>query len=154
MSAQLEALHRVRPLRLGDLPEVLAIERVAYEFPWSEGIFRDCLRVGYECYVAVDSGDEVLGYGLLSLALNDAHVLNLCVSPKHRREGIASLLMEHMMRRARHACADSLLLEVRPTNSAAVALYRNLGFRRVGLRKRYYPAIHGREDALVLAKTL
>lgn len=154
MSAAPEAAHRVRRLTLADLPQVLEIERTAYQFPWSEGIFRDCLRVGYHCFVATDLTDRVLGFALVSIAAGEAHVLNLCVHPQRRRNGVASLLLEHMLDAAARSRADNLLLEVRPSNTAALALYAAHGFERVGLRKRYYPAATGREDAILLEKQI
>lgn len=154
MSAEPEAVCHVRRLVMADLPSVLAIERASYDFPWSEGIFRDCLRVGYRGFAAVDLGGNLMGYALLSVAVGDAHVLNLCVGPEYRRQGVASQLLAQMTRQARRERADTLLLEVRPSNEGAIALYEGLGFNQVGLRKRYYPAVNGREDALLLAKAI
>lgn len=154
MSAEPRAAIRVRPLTVSDLPEIMPIERSAYEFPWSEGIFRDCLRVGYRCHVATDLGDRVMGYSLLSIAAGEAHVLNLCVDPQRRRQGVASLLLENMMRVARKGNAETIMLEVRPSNKGAIALYYGEGFERVGVRRRYYPAAGGREDAMLLSRVL
>ena len=154
MSAEPQARVNVRALTTADLPEVLASERAAYDYPWSEGGFRDCMRVGYRCLAAVDMAGNVLGYGLLSVTVDEAHVLNVCVGPLYRRRGVATLLLEHMARLARGERAATMLLEVRPSNAGALALYRRLGFERVGVRKRYYPAAHGREDALLLARPL
>lgn len=152
MSAEPKAVVEVRTLTTADLPQVLEIERAAYDFPWSEGVFRDCMRVGYRCLAASDLAGNVLGYGLLSVAAGEAHVLNLCVGPLYRRRGVATTLLEHMGRLARREFADCLLLEVRPSNTAALALYRRHGFERIGVRKRYYPAPDGREDALLLVR--
>lgn len=154
MSAELQAVCHVRRLVTADLPEVLAIERSAYDYPWSEGIFRDCLRVGYRGFAAVDPAGRLMGYALLSVAVGDAHVLNLCVGPLYRRRGVAMRLLEQMIRQARRERADTLMLEVRPSNKAALALYDRMGFDRVGMRKRYYPAANGREDALLLARAI
>lgn len=154
MSAEPQATCQVRKLTLADLPQVLVIERAAYEFPWSDGIFRDCIRVGYRCFVATDMADHVLGYSLLTVAAGEAHVLNLCVDPQRRREGVASYLLHHMMRVARQGNAESIMLEVRPSNKSAIALYYGEGFERTGVRKRYYPAAQGREDAFLLSKIL
>lgn len=154
MSAEPKAVFGVRTLTVADLPEVLAIERAAYEFPWSEGVFRDCMRVGYRCLAATGLAGNLLGYSLLSMAVGEAHVLNLCVAPPYRRQGVATMLLGHMAGIARRERADKLSLEVRPSNTAALALYRRLGFERIGCRKRYYPAVGGREDALLLARTI
>jgi len=154
MSAEPEATCQVRQLATKDLPQVLVIERSAYEFPWSEGIFRDCLRVGYSCFVATDLADRVLGYSLLSIAAGEAHVLNLCVDPNKRRTGVASYLLHNMIRAAQQGNAESIMLEVRPSNKGAIALYYGEGFERVGVRRRYYPSADGREDAFLLSKIL
>lgn len=154
MSAEPQAICHIRRLLMADLPEVLAIERAAYDFPWSEGIFRDCLRVGYHGLAACDVGGRLMGYALLSLAVCDAHILNLCVAPLHRRQGVAGLLLEQMIHNARRQGADNLMLEVRPSNRGAVALYRRHDFDEVDVRRRYYPAHNGREDALLMARAL
>lgn len=154
MSAEPQAICQLRWLRITDLPEVLKIERAAYDFPWSEGVFRDCLRVGYHGFAACDLTDGLIGYALLSAGVSEAHILNLCVAPMARRQGVATLLLEQMVRQARRAGADTILLEVRPSNRGAVTLYERNGFNRVDLRKRYYPAANGREDALLLARAI
>lgn len=154
MSAEPKAIFQVRPLSVTDLPEVLAIERGAYEFPWSEGVFRDCMRVGYRCLAATDLVGDLIGYGLLSVAVGEAHILNVCVAPPYRRQGVATMLLEHMTEIARREHVFKILLEVRPSNIAALSLYRRLGFERAGRRKRYYPATGGREDALLLARAV
>lgn len=148
------AAWRARAMRRADLPAVMAIERASYQFPWSEGVFRDCLRVGYGCWVALDDEDRVAGYGLMSTAVDEAHVLNLCVSPACRRRGLGTFLLTHLICEAARARMVRILLEVRPSNAEALGLYRAQGFSPVGRRKRYYPAHDGREDAIVLARRL
>lgn len=140
-------------MRMQDLAAVMAIERVAYEFPWTEPIFRDCLRAGYDCYV-YDSQQGVLGYGIMSLGAGECHLLNICIHPDHRRQGLASRLIEELLEHARRKRASLALLEVRVSNEIACRLYMRLGFNEIGLRKHYYPARRGREDALVLARDL
>lgn len=141
-------------MRPDDLTAVLAIERSSYGFPWSKGIFLDCLRMGYSCWVATDRVGEILGYALMSLAAQEAHILNICISPDHRRQGVASFLLQHLIGVARRMDTRTLFLEVRPSNNGAVSLYYAFGFSRVGRRRDYYPALHGREDALVLSLEL
>lgn len=143
---------RARDMRRADLRAVMDIERRSYGFPWSEGVFRDCLRIGYECRVAIDADDAIIGYGLLSTAVDEAHILNLCVDPDHRRQGVARYMLEHLLDVAASAGMRTMLLEVRPSNIAALDLYSSLGFSQIGLRKNYYPATGGREDAMVLAR--
>lgn len=131
----------------------MAIERVAYEFPWTEPIFRDCLRAGYYCYV-YDGSHGVLGYGIMSLGTGECHLLNICIHPDYRGQGFAARLIEELLAHARRKRASLALLEVRVSNEAAYRLYTRLGFNEIGLRKNYYPARRGREDALVLARDL
>ena len=148
---------RMRVMREEDLDAVMAIERRAYEFPWTIGIFRDCLRAGYGAWLLErpDRGDPVLvGYGVLSVAAGEAHVLNLCTAPEARRSGHARRMLRELARQAQARGAQRLFLEVRPSNPHAVALYHDEGFNESGRRPRYYPARGGREDAIVMAREL
>ena len=136
-----------------DLPLVSDIERRSYEFPWSHGVFRDCLLAGYHC-VVLDRGDRVAGYGILSVAAGEAHILNLCVDPNYRSHGYGERLLDQVLLRARSSDVREIFLEVRPSNQTALALYRKKGFHQVANRPAYYQAQEGREDAAVLAKKL
>jgi ribosomal-protein-alanine N-acetyltransferase len=136
-----------------DLPAVQRIEQAAHIFPWSERVFQDCIRSGYYLDGAYD-GPKLLGFSVVMPILNEWHLLNLCVDPKRQRRGIGRLLLEYMIEQARKSEVDSLWLEVREGNAAARQLYAAYGFEQVGLRKAYYPAKQGREDALVLMRTL
>ena len=133
----------------GDVSDVHAIEEDSYPFPWSRGIFSDCLRVGYRCHVLTED-DEVRGYAIVSYALDECHLLNLCIHPERRRAGLAGILLEHLLREARLAVTSRMFLEVRPSNQAAMALYRRYGFRVIGRRPGYYPDEGGREDAMIM----
>lgn len=144
---------RLRPMRAPDVPEVVAIESAAYQFPWSEGIFRDCLRVGYVCRV-VTCGREVVGYGVMSVGAGEAHILNLCVAEGFRCRGVGRRLLLCLLERAGAAGMGEAFLEVRPSNTAAIRLYQALGFEQVGTRRGYYQAVNGREDAAVLKRAL
>lgn len=143
----------IRPMLDEDIDAVHAVEQRAYEFPWSAGIFSDCLRVGYCCWV-LQSGAALAGYGIMSVAAEESHILNVCVAPEARRRGFARGLMRHLLATATRHGARIAYLEVRPSNAAAIKLYSDLGFRHVGTRRGYYPATHGREDALVLSTPL
>ncbi len=143
----------IRPMHELDVPVVVAIERVAYQFPWSEGIFRDCLRVGYVCRV-IDVGGEMAGYGIMSVGGGEAHILNVCISDEYRGRGFARKMMLYLLDRARAAGMHEAFLEVRPSNTAAAGLYHSLGFEQVGVRRGYYQATVGREDAAVLRRVL
>ena len=143
----------IRPMRHEDLPHVSDIERRSYEFPWSHGVFRDCLLAGYQCIVLERDGD-VSGYGILSVAAGEAHILNLCVEPAYRSHGYGERLLDELLFRARTSSVREIFLEVRPSNENALALYKKKGFYQVANRPAYYQASEGREDAAVLAKKL
>lgn len=143
----------LRPMTVADLDAVMEIEKDAYPYPWTLGIFRDCLHVGYCCWVYTQA-EEILAYGVMSIAAGESHLLNLCVRGSARRSGLGTTMLRHLVQLAGRHGADVVLLEVRPSNVAAVDLYRNLGFNEVGIRKNYYPADDGREDALVMARQL
>jgi ribosomal-protein-alanine N-acetyltransferase len=143
----------LRPMLVADLTAIMAIERRCYPHPWTRPIFNDCLRVGYSCWVAERQG-IIEGYGVVSIAAGESHLLNLCVRPESRRQGIGNRLLCHLIALARRHEAEVIFLEVRPSNSAACRLYREAGFNELGTRKDYYPAGAGREDALILAREL
>ncbi|MEL7310923.1 MAG: ribosomal protein S18-alanine N-acetyltransferase [Pseudomonadota bacterium] len=141
-------------MRHEDVDVVARIESQSYRFPWSLGIFRDCLLAGYHCLV-VDQQAEVRAYGVLSMAAGEAHVLNVCVAPAFRRQGYGMMLLNEMIRVARESRIRRIFLEVRPSNLAATSMYHALGFTTIGRRSNYYKAENnGREDALVLSLTL
>ena len=143
----------IRPMRVADVAEVVALERASYQFPWSEGIFRDCLRVGYVCRVMTVSR-QVMAYGVMSLGAGEAHILNLCVGEQFRCRGVGKRLLLSLVERATLAGMGEAFLEVRPSNTAAIRLYLSLGFEHVGMRRGYYQAAGGREDAAVLKRIL
>jgi ribosomal-protein-alanine N-acetyltransferase len=143
----------IRPMHELDVPVVAAIERSAYQFPWSEGIFRDCLRVGYVCRV-VDVDGDLGGYGIMSVGAGEAHILNVCIRDEYRSRGYARKILSYLLERARAAGMHEAFLEVRPSNVAAARLYHSLGFEQVGIRRGYYQATVGREDAAVLRRIL
>ncbi|HHM06476.1 MAG TPA: ribosomal-protein-alanine N-acetyltransferase [Gammaproteobacteria bacterium] len=145
------SVHRIRVMREADLDAVLAIERAAYEFPWTAGIFRDCLRAGHLCRVMYDQWG-IFAYAVMSVGAGEAHLLNICVATGRRRRGYAGELLGVMVRLAQKLGGDTLFLEVRPSNAAARRLYAALDFNEVGYRLNYYPARRGREDAIILAK--
>ncbi len=143
----------IRPMNELDIAVVGVIERAGYQFPWSEGIFRDCLRVGYVCRVAEVDGD-LAGYGIMSVGAGEAHILNVCIREEYRCRGLARKMLLYLLDRARSAGVYEAFLEVRPTNTVAARLYHSLGFEQVGVRKGYYQAVAGREDAQVLRRVL
>ncbi len=142
-----------REMLLEDIPEIMDIENSIYSHPWSQGIFSDCIGVGYNCWVYIEQ-NILLAYGLVSVAVGEAHILNLCVSPDVQGKGFGKLMLYKLMQLAEERDADSIFLEVRESNLVAQDLYDKEGFNRIGIRKAYYPAVGGREDALVYAKEL
>jgi len=154
MSAVLRSLAPdFRPMSESDVDAVLAIEQRAYPFPWTRGNFKDCLAAGYRCEVAEQDGNLV-AYSVLSSGAGEGHVLNCCVAPAHQGRGIGRELMRRMMADAKAFGIATLFLEVRPSNRRAIDLYEHLGFEAIGLRRGYYPAADGREDALVMRREL
>jgi ribosomal-protein-alanine N-acetyltransferase len=145
---------RLAPLSLEWLDAVLAIEKVAYSHPWSRGNFIDTLAAGYQTQVLL-GGDEVIGYYVAMLGVDEAHLLNLTVAPAFQRQGWARVLLDALGLWARGRGAQWLWLEVRVSNLRAQKIYAAHGFQRVGVRKRYYPAAAGtREDAIVMSLRL
>ena len=129
------------------------IERRNYDFPWSDGIFRDCLKANYTCQLVI-CDDETIGYGIMQVAADEAHILNLCIDEPFQRQGFARVLLEHLIDLAIRKAARSVFLEVRPSNPRAKALYEKSGFNEIGARKGYYDCAGGREDAIVMARYL
>jgi ribosomal-protein-alanine N-acetyltransferase len=142
-----------RPMRQEDLAEVIDIECRSYPFPWTQTIFSDCLHAGYSCWVCTRAG-IIEGYGIISVAIGESHLLNLCVREESRSCGVGRKMLRHLISIARRHDADILFLEVRVSNLPARKLYENEGFNELGTRRAYYPLDEGREDALILARTL
>ncbi|QMU62683.1 MAG: ribosomal-protein-alanine N-acetyltransferase [Gammaproteobacteria bacterium] len=136
-----------------DLPAVMEIEHRSYDFPWTEGIFHDCMRFGYSSWVT-EIDRDIIGYAVMSLAVQECHILNLCIDPKLQGQGIGRRLLLELLDIARVREADTAFLEVRPSNVQALSLYFSEGFNEIGSRRDYYPAKFGREDAVILAKAL
>jgi ribosomal-protein-alanine N-acetyltransferase len=153
MSAVLKDLPELQPMREADLAEVLAIENAIYTHPWTHGNFADSVRAGYECWTYRMNG-ELVGYFILMAAAGEAHLLNLSIAEWHQRRGHGSALLHEAIAIARRRGAKNIFLEVRPSNRGAQDLYARFGFRRIAVRRDYYPANFGREDALVFSLPL
>ncbi|MCW8830377.1 MAG: ribosomal protein S18-alanine N-acetyltransferase [Gammaproteobacteria bacterium] len=141
-----------RTMHHDDLKQIMEIEVQAYSHPWTIGIFRDCVR-GHRCWVAMQD-DVIAGYGVLMMAPGESHVLNLCVKPGQQRKGIGRALLRLLMEKSEQSGVDMILLEVRRSNQSAIDLYQSEGFHELGVRKAYYPADNGREDAIIFARYL
>ena len=149
MSAQLDRATTYRKLSDADLDQVLSIENAVHLHPWTRGNFADSLEAGYHCWIA-ERDTQLVGYGVVMVGAGDAHLLNLSVSPQWQRNGVGRDLTHFFLKLARDYGAERMYLEVRPSNTAARALYASSGFEEVGIRRDYYPAGKGREDAVVM----
>ena len=153
MNEDMSVLVEVRTMNYSDLKQVLVIEKKAYPHPWTLGIFRDCLRIGYHAWV-MTLDQNIIGYGIVMLSPGEAHILNICVDPEYQGKGLGRYLLRHLVKKSGLTDVDMILLEVRRTNVSAQQLYQSEGFHELGVRKAYYPAEGGREDAIILAKYL
>lgn len=141
------------PMNERDLDAVAALEASLQAFPWSRGNFADSLLAGHSVWV-VRIGGDLVGFSVVMSVIDEAHLLNIGVCQRYQGQGYGARLLRRAMESARLGGAAKLFLEVRPSNAQAVALYRHFGFRQIGLRKGYYPAETGREDALIFDKEL
>ena len=155
MSAVLQPLEaRLEPLTIERLALVCAVEQTAYSHPWSRANFIDSLHAGYHCQLLL-GGEQLIGYFVAMKGVDEVHLLNLTVAPAFQRQGWAPMLLEALGGWSRGQGAQWLWLEVRASNARALAVYERQGFRRVGVRKGYYPAHGGqREDAIVMSLRL
>jgi len=140
-------------MELDDLELVMRNERRAFSHPWTAGIFKDCLQSGHECWV-LQVGDRLIGHAIFSIGAGESHLLNICINPECQGRGFGALLLRHIIERAVLKLCSCIFLEVRASNLSAYKLYEGLGFIEIGVRKNYYPANIGAEDALVLVKEL
>src|SRR5690606_7748366 len=153
MKARPDDAARMRPMRQAHIEAVMAIEPRADTLPWAAGIFLARPRAGHHCWV-LESGQGIIGYGVLSAAAGEALILNVCVAPELQGQGQGRRLLRRLVDLARWHHAHQVFLEVRPSNPKAIALYHSEGFNEIGRRPNYYPAAKGREDAIVMAMAL
>lgn len=145
---------QVRRARAADVKAISGIEESVYQFPWSERIFYDCMNAGYT-FLIYENNHELFGYGIMSCADGECHILNLCIQPSYQGIGWGKSLLNYLLNTARKKKSRVVFLEVRASNARAFTLYHRLGFNEIAKRKDYYPAAAGRrEHALVLAKVL
>jgi [ribosomal protein S18]-alanine N-acetyltransferase len=144
-----------RPMSMSDLDAVLAVECVAYSFPWTRGNFIDSLAAGYRCELRTAEDGRVVAYTVAMPVVDEMHLLNITVAPDLQGQGHATAMMQRLIDHGRQHGMRSLWLEVRPSNQPARRLYTRCGLREVGLRRAYYPAGGGqREDAIVMSRTI
>jgi len=152
----MSALHpdyQFRPMVESDIDAIMQIEPYIYSHPWSRGNFSDSLVSGYSAWVLLD-GAQIIGYSLMMMVLDEAHLLNLSIAKAYQKQGLGRLLLEHMVAIAKRQNAANMFLEVRPSNISAIALYENIGFSEMAIRRGYYPAHNGREDAVLMGLAL
>lgn len=158
MSANLKSdnllLQYLRPMQVDDLAELMVGELAAYPYPWTQKNFEDCLNnQAYSCWV-FEQANKLMGHVVLSLVIKEAHLLNICLYPAYQNQGWGRKLLNESEAIATAAGAETCFLEVRPSNKSGLHLYQTEAYNEIGLRKNYYPADQGREDAIVMAKTL
>ena len=158
MSAQLKPNLSLRPMQMHDLDNVMQIEPTIYSYPWTRGNFSDSLSNGYSGWV-MEQNAEMIGYSLLMMVMDEAHLLNLSVAKHCQKRGLGRYLLEHMLKIAKIHKAANMFLEVRSSNISAIALYQNIGFCEMAVRRSYYPADPklfktGREDAVLMGLAL
>ena len=153
MNAVLQAQASFRPMQESDLDEVARIEPTIFPYPWSRGNFNDSLKSGYECWV-YEQQAQILGYAVLMLVLDEAHLHNISIAAPWQGKGHGRQLLAHMMDIARERGALNMFLEVRPSNQSALGLYESMGFNEMAVRRGYYPALNGREDAVLMGASL
>lgn len=149
MSAVLKPNYQFRPMTERDLDAIMEIEPHIYSHPWTRGNFADSLKSAHSAWVLVQDGN-IIGYALMMMVLDEAHLLNLSISQSYQKQGLGRLLLEHMIHIAQDLKAANMFLEVRASNISAIALYENVGFNEMAVRRGYYPAHHGREDAILM----
>jgi [ribosomal protein S18]-alanine N-acetyltransferase len=158
MSAQLQHHLSLRPMQMDDLDTIMQIEPTIYSHPWTRGNFSDSLNSGYSAWVleeqVLKNKCEMIGYALLMLVMDEAHLLNLSIAKTRQKQGLGRYLLEHMLKIARSHNAANMFLEVRTSNISAIALYENMGFCEMAVRRGYYPAKAGREDAVLMGLAL
>lgn len=153
MNTLLSQAFTFRPMHKSDVANIMPQERVLYEYPWTPGNFTDSLNAGHSCWV-YEFGSILVGYAVLMLAADEAHVLNIAIASEWQRQGLGRRLMQHLIAVARDYKAEMMFLEVRPSNHGARRLYDDLGFNEIATRKNYYPARSGREDAILMGLSL
>jgi len=149
MSAVPKPQYQFRPMMADDLDAIMEIEPHIYSHPWTRGNFADSLKSAHNAWVLLHN-EEIIGYALMMMVLDEAHLLNLSISKAYQKQGLGRLLLEHMISIAQTLNAANMFLEVRASNISAIALYENIGFNEMAVRRGYYPAHHGREDAILM----
>lgn len=146
----------IRSMNLEDVPEVLAVEHKANDFPWSKNILENAVQSTKYCAVMVDENhsQRIFGYAVISFVVGEVELLNICIDPDYQGKGHAQALLEHLIIEAKSRDNQEMYLEVRVSNMDAIHVYEKFGFNEIGRRKNYYPSKQGREDAILMALPL
>tara|TARA_R110001583_G_scaffold27202_2_gene97462 strand:+ start:1938 stop:2402 length:465 start_codon:yes stop_codon:yes gene_type:complete len=144
----------VRNMQVQDIATVLGIEQGANQFPWDKKSFEDSLKTDHQAWVFYEKSDEIVGFAIVQRVLDEAHLLNICVKPAKQGQGLGKTIVQHVIDYANSFSAVIILLEVRRSNERAQQLYLQAGFNEMSVRKGYYPAKDGREDAILMAMDL
>ena len=150
---ELDKIYTFRPMQMNDLDAIMKIEPQIYPHSWTRGNFSDSINSGYSAWVLL-LNEKIIGYALMMMVLDEAHLLNLSVARAYQKQGLGRYLLEHMLQIAKNHQAANMFLEVRPSNISAIALYENIGFNEMAIRRNYYPAANGREDAVLMGLAL
>jgi len=145
----IESVTEIREMCLKDVQYVVLIEREIFLFPWSIGNFSDSVKAGYVCRTIVKE-NLIIGYGIMMISPEEAHILTLGVGVDWQKQGLGRMMIEYFSDYARLNNAKSMLLDVRESNENAIKLYKKIGFEHIAIRKDYYPAMYGRENAFVM----
>ena len=141
------------PMQGQDIVPLAGVEAQIQAFPWSEGNFKESLSAGYDCW-AMRQGSDLIGFAVVMRVIDEAHLLNIGITPARQGQGLGARLLQFASQHAFNQGAIKFFLEVRPSNTQAVKLYRAFGFHEIAKRKNYYPAVEGREDALIFERAL
>ncbi len=145
---------QARTMQQQDIAEAVSIERSATAFPWTVKNFEDSMRSGHQAWVFSDKTDEIIGFALVHKLVDEAHLLNICVKPSEQRQGFGRKILSYVVNFANSISAELIVLEVRSSNRRAQHLYLQAGFNEISIRKDYYPAKVGREDAILMGLEL
>lgn len=146
---EITAAANIRTMHLSDIDRIILIEREIFLFPWSPGNFSDSIKAGHVCQV-LEQDDTLMGYGIMMRSPEEAHVLTLGIAADWQKKGLGKKLLQHFIEYAKEQAVKSIFLDVRESNHGAAQLYKLMGFHQIATRKGYYPAMCGREDALVM----
>ena len=149
MNSLLRQTPTFRKMLQPDVDRVILIERTIFLFPWSPVNFSDSINSGYHCQI-LEQSDTLLGYGVMTINVDEAHILTIGIAPEWQNKGLGKKLLYHFIQSAKQEYAQSMILDVRVSNHGAASLYKQIGFKKIGMRKGYYPAMCGREDAIVM----